>query len=564
MQYLPDVFSGNSTSAMGGVSLSSAGSGAVPAGSGNAFLESLNKELASAGVTPVMDVSLGGQLPVGFRTIKNDQSSVLESEDVTNILTKLKKRGVKDSALRDIEDILASGQVPTLGTILGSVGKNGRTSDDLTDEERSLVLGALQKMQFSQEDIEAIEGLMDEGKGYEALKRITKGLENAGSDLALSKGEMKALLRGLDLPETTLNQLAARVGEGPEEGFGKNAIAKLLAPAMQELTEMKQADEAMAKELRAAIDEALREKKTRQANETVADARGSKRADRAETRMRDDLTAKANGFGEGRESALSRLEEEEMRRGSYDEEDAAKQFAREKKRWAGEGDSSSSDKRTVSARVDSADGQTASASRGTEAFNAFTQRLDAAAGMAVPGQTDSTGLAGQTQSAAKNADAAFAHRQEIFSQVEQGMLRQFQNGTSQMTLRLDPVELGQISVMLTVKGGEVRARIQAENPETTAAISEQMAQLKASLEEQGLKVAEISVETRTPQDMASQDWSGMANFNKEQEMREQARFLQLAKMRREAGEQAGKGLARDMQGNGARADYAASGLHIIA
>lgn len=550
MQFLPDISSGNSVSALGGVSLKDSGFGG--SGSPDAFLESLNKELAAAGVNPVVDASYGTSLPTGFRTIKNDAASKLDSEDVIAIRDKLRRRGVGGSALKSLEGALASGQVPTLGTIMNSVGKNGRASEELSDEERTLLLGALQKMQFPQEDIENIEALMDEGKGHEALSMLAKGLSKLDRDgLSLERGEVAALLRGLDLSDGTLKTLNALMGEMDEGGVNGNALEKLLTSARQELARRKADEETMTGEMKAAIEEVLREKKIRESTEPVADTRGSKKADRAETRMRDDLTAKANGLGEGREDRLRRLEEEDALKeeASADENSARHQRERE-------GKNEGTGRRTVSA-FDSEEpssravGSEKAASRTTDGFNVVADRIDMAPGMTAPAQA---------RSAAQNADAASAQRREIFSQVEQGMLRQLQDGSNRITLRLDPAELGQVSLMLTVKGGEVRALIRAENPEATAAISEQMSQLRASLEEQGLKVADISVETRLPQDTTNGEWSGTAGFNQEQEMREQARFLQLARMRREAG----TGLAQDMQSKSAREEISASGLHIIA
>ncbi len=123
-----------------------------------------------------------------------------------------------------------------------------------------------------------------------------------------------------------------------------------------------------------------------------------------------------------------------------------------------------------------------------------------------------------------------------------------------------------LTLILSVKSGEVKALIRAENPEATAALAGQMDQLRATLEEQGLKVAQLDVETQLPNDTTKEQWTGadMAQYNKEQEMREQARFMRLAKLRRESGTT----LAQDMQNEGMREENAASGpqsgLHIIA
>ena len=165
----------------------------------------------------------------------------------------------------------------------------------------------------------------------------------------------------------------------------------------------------------------------------------------------------------------------------------------------------------------------------------------------------------QQPAGAEHAAADKNFQQALFSQVEKGMLRELRDGSHHMTLRLDPAELGRLTLQLTVYKGEVKALIRAENPETATALSAQMNQLRASLEEQGLKVAQLDVQTQLKEDPSMQQWDTAAGHNKEQELREQARFIELSRIRREAGNV----LARDMQIAGMREEIAASGLHII-
>jgi flagellar hook-length control protein FliK len=127
-------------------------------------------------------------------------------------------------------------------------------------------------------------------------------------------------------------------------------------------------------------------------------------------------------------------------------------------------------------------------------------------------------------------------------------------------LRLDPAELGQLTIMLTVNKGEVKAIFQADNEVAASALSEQMSQLKATLEEQGLKVADLEVQTKLADDPSRQQWAGSDAFNREREMREQARMARLARLRQEAGE----GLAQDMHNISKQEKIALTGLHIIA
>ncbi len=545
MQFFPN-FTSSSVSALGGVSLSTGGP--AHGAKANDFLDSLNRELSAAGVSPIVDVSLTPGTPKGFRTIKRDVSAKLDDEDVSLVLDKLRKRGVKESSLTGIEGLLAADTSPTIGSLMGVIRNQGRVTDELSDDELKDIATALQKMQFSKDEADGIMELMENGNGFEAMRLIkARAAELGEGTLSLNKGEVRAVMRGLDISENAMQKVAALFGGDESREVDAKALEALLGPASEELANKRSENEKLAAEFKGVIDEALREKKVRERNELVADMRGNRLTDRAERRMRDDLTAKANGFGE---KSAKELEEEES--SLADEEMARQQQQNARQKTAPD------DRRTVSvpesALGKSAEGADKKASQAKQSFASITNRVEVATGMTPPVQ-------GQNVVPRENAAASFAQRQEIFSQVEQGMLRQLADGSRQMTLQLNPQELGQLTLILSVKGGEVKALIRAETPEATAALSDQMNQLRASLEEQGLKVAQLDVETQLPQDTTQQQqWSDTAQFNQEQEMREQARFHRLARIRREAGAT----LAQNVQNRGMEAEISASGLHLIA
>lgn len=158
-----------------------------------------------------------------------------------------------------------------------------------------------------------------------------------------------------------------------------------------------------------------------------------------------------------------------------------------------------------------------------------------------------------------NAKTEMYH-ERIFEQVERGIIKNAADGSKQIILRLDPPELGKLTLSLSMAQGELKAVIRTESAATTQVVSEQLAQLKQSLEEQGFKVSSLEVETRAQSHAGTDNWNGAAQHNQEQEMLEQARFLRLARSR--AGE--GETLARSMQNVEQPASISASGLHIIA
>lgn len=542
MQFFPDT----SVSALGGVSILSGSSGKGTDG-GSQFLSSLNAELAASGVTPVMGADSATGPPTRFRQIKRDTSATLDNEDVGSLLGKFRKRGVDDSALTGIEGLLSSGSTLTIGNIRGALRGNGRTTGDVTADEMTGIESALQKLQFSAEDSDEILGLMMDGRGFEAMQRIKKQAASLGEgSFSLNKEEVSALARGLDVSAKGMEKISALLDKSDAE-IDADSLEAMLAPATEEISRHKAALEKATTLFKEVMDETLSDKKTQERTAPVSDTRGSQLTERSETRMRDDLTAKGNGLGP---KSQEEIEEEEA---ALADQRAFDQRERSRKDEA-------SGQRTVSTSDSGRDKAQASAEKAPsstrENFSPLLNRLEVSSGMTMPAQTQTTA---QTQQ--NTATTAFAHRQEILNQVEQGMLRQLSDGTRQMTLQLNPGELGHLTVVLSVKSGEVRALIRADNPETTAALSEQMSQLRATLEEQGLKVAQLDVETQLPQDTTQDQWTDMGQFNREQEMREQARFQRLSKLRQDSGESRS---ASEPQMEHTRQEKAETGLHIVA
>jgi flagellar hook-length control protein FliK len=155
---------------------------------------------------------------------------------------------------------------------------------------------------------------------------------------------------------------------------------------------------------------------------------------------------------------------------------------------------------------------------------------------------------------------ARSFRQEIFSQVEQGILSGTQNGTNRLTLQLNPVELGQVTVILSVHQGEVKATIRADQPESAGILREQMGQLKAALEAEGLKVKELDVQTSLREELAADQRDGHQEHNLMRDAEERDRMMRLARIRRNAAGQTDQTESLES----APRENEQAGLHIVA
>ena len=170
--------------------------------------------------------------------------------------------------------------------------------------------------------------------------------------------------------------------------------------------------------------------------------------------------------------------------------------------------------------------------------------------------TENSSQSSQTAQAAKSE----IYHERIFDQIERGIIKNATDGSKQITIRLDPPELGKLTLSLTVAQGEVKAVIRTESSATTQVVSEQLAQLKQSLEEQGFKVSSLEVETRAQSHAGTDNWNGAEQHNQERELQEQQRFSRLSRMRAKETDT----LAQGMQYSNQPASISASGIHIIA
>ena len=153
-----------------------------------------------------------------------------------------------------------------------------------------------------------------------------------------------------------------------------------------------------------------------------------------------------------------------------------------------------------------------------------------------------------------------ARSAEVYRQVENGAFKNLGQGVKQLVIRLDPAELGQVSVILQVKGKEVQAVLRASSQEATHALGEQLAQLRTQLESQGLKVGKLEVQTQLADSQGQPQWQGAEQHNHYQENRE----LALSAQRWRTLERVDTGLVRDVQNAPQREKLSSGGLDLFA
>ena len=106
----------------------------------------------------------------------------------------------------------------------------------------------------------------------------------------------------------------------------------------------------------------------------------------------------------------------------------------------------------------------------------------------------------------------FRSSQEIMDQILDYMKIQLKPEMDQLEMQLHPASLGTLKIHLVSKGGEVTAQFQVQNETVKAAVESQIALLKDSMKEQGIKVeaVEVTVESHA---FESNLWQGQEREN---------------------------------------------------
>ncbi|MEX2672952.1 MAG: flagellar hook-length control protein FliK [Phycisphaeraceae bacterium] len=132
---------------------------------------------------------------------------------------------------------------------------------------------------------------------------------------------------------------------------------------------------------------------------------------------------------------------------------------------------------------------------GPQANQSNAQAQGGALMQAAPGQS-----AGEGEVQATNASR--------LARAMQGAVNQ---GGGTMTLRMTPPEMGTVRIQLQVQGGTVNAALHAESEGARTLLSQQLSQLRQSLESQGLHVERLSVQSMNGNTSASGSQQGQSD-----------------------------------------------------
>jgi len=172
-----------------------------------------------------------------------------------------------------------------------------------------------------------------------------------------------------------------------------------------------------------------------------------------------------------------------------------------------------------------------------------------------------TGLTTSTETGSKTQAWEKVSAPKVMKQVDNAFIKTLNNGGKQLTLQLTPENLGKLSIVLQVNGKEVSASIRAESPEAAKIINENIDIIKNSLENQGLKVEKLDVQSGLANNQEAHDWFGQEQHNMSRDR--EAMVAMRNHMKNMRGGDGGP-MAQDLQQLREQAISAAHGLHVIA
>lgn len=478
--------------------------------------------------------------PDGFSAY-GPQSGTIDSETGTELGKELRRRNLREETVEKLEKLLASDSPSTIGTVFGALSGKGRYSDKLDDEQTTRFKTALAKLGFNKEEQDELTALGDEGDASAIMGRILNKLGSLEGTVEFTSKDWAALLRGLDASESAMTGLMAFFSNTDQLSVSGADLAEMLAGCRAEINEREAASGHAREAMREAMTQALAAAKMKKQSDPVADARGSRRSEQSEILMQDSVRKRT-----GMDDLAQEQEGETMLANRAGVEAGAEADPRDNPEDRKSG-------RNRSEHIPTAVGDTRAQNAEKPAQSVQAKVFANIAAMPDVQGAPQAGQSANTPPAAQNS------RQEIFSQVEQGILQSALNGGQRLTLQLNPAELGQMTIVLSMHQGEVKATIRAENPDSADMLRAQLSELKTTLEAEGLKVKELDVQTGLSEQSLADRRDSYQEHNLMRDASQRDQMQRLGRIRREASE-SGNGVTLPEQAPA----WFETGLHVVA
>lgn len=476
-------------------------------------------------------------------------------DDFAEVKQALKKYGLTEDEIATLEDKVVSKEGLSWGELVAALmtrGAEGAVLEGpalpkLGDEDKKQLQAFFLELGFTQKQSEQLVKDIESGDFKDVLQAVRKQLENVSPDrlVDLSPKGIEALGKALSLSEETVSKLKQLLTDTGREEFSpaeiKNALGLIQKALAAKGDDGKDKLNELRQSLAAVLSKAVERKRGGDEDSAKVVAASKDKTVVDEFLGRDKATEAARVQNGGEDDNERRADNKDARDGKESARDGSdKKGASQLARQAAE---AAADKGGEQAETPNDEGD--EWTRFWEKVASRDQGADEAA--LVRSIESKAGDAARNVSAKVQDKAALArqHQESIFRQVKDGVMKTLENGGRQLTLQLEPESLGTVQVMLQVKGKEIAATIRTENADVSKLVAENLAQVRETLHQQGLKVSELDVQTGLARQGQEQNWSGTEQHNMEQQreamaqMRTRMRSLRIeARQAAQAAEQA--------------------------
>ncbi|AGC49985.1 flagellar hook-length control protein FliK [Lawsonia intracellularis] len=526
----------------------------------NLFYDSVDKNTSFFSTEAPYDNS--AELRVDVSTLYPSSSSIddirFTDSELQKVIDSLAAQG---AATETVQNLLGSPNGTAIGDVIQAVAYEAPVR--LSESDMINIRSLANKLDSSGQLGERVLSDFRQGRSVQAWDRLSKALSSYDPNvkLSISHKEIVSLGKALGANSATLDALSKSFKGSKELSLTPDQLRNLLVPLQQQMTNKIDAQSKLASQLEGALMPVIKEAKKRMDEEISAGTIESRRSEQSKILIQDTVTK--NGIAniqqqdvasetlnkiQGAEqtqdtvtkNGIANTQQQDVASETLNKIQGARQNT-DSAKFAGQFQPQTGDKENLFQGKNSGDGlfekNNGQDSKGllsdnkgkgvtttsSNPWESLAQRLgvNQSVGTVIPLQ----------QPIQQNAQLTAIDRlaARMFSQIEQGAFSALRNGTSKLELTLNPLELGTVNVLLTTKNGEVSALLRPERAETTAALLQQMDSLRAELEQQGLKVAKVEVQTQL-KDEQNMHWQGMDQHNSSQEQSERVRDLERLRM----------------------------------
>ena len=508
-------------------------------------------------------------------------------EDFAALKEGLREFGFSEKEIEALGDEITSESGLTWGRFISGLAEKINTPGqnasaiEMTPAENRNLLNFFQKLGFTPQKSIALAEDLKNGKSSDVWRAVDEKISKLPKDaeIVLEAAEVKVLAKVMKLSAPAKAVLKNLLGGAKSLKLGTGELKAVLARVKQEAANDARDQDTRESALKEFVAEGLRRAGNKAETEALADKREDGTAQRnkalaeqgnrnARGKSGENTGSKKSGkapadFGKGEEGGkANRLFSsepvepetgEDVSRTNQDREESLGRFK-------------DVEKNTSKEHGAKDNAQTKGRDSGEEdsAWKDFWGKIKKDGSVLEAGQ----GLKGLHSGAEVSQDRApdvisrmeNISPREVLRQVEAGIIKNLGQGRQQITLRLNPPELGRVNVVLQVVGKEVRALIRAENQDASKMIGDQLAHLRQGLEQQGLKVTKLEVQTQLPDGQLAQNWHGADKHN----LARQQNDASWMRGNRTPLQDEADDLAQEMQNPAERVKISQEGLDIFA